>query len=253
MKRIIDFEILPIFSQSANPRIWHDFTELEMKCDSEKYGYHTDDTDRQRIYRENMDYWNSYKCNIAFAAYHGEQMLGFATGYRDEDKPNKNSEIKHKPQPEICLHKLYVDPKYNGMGIGGALLNKIETAGALMEKSIRVVALNGAVSFYELHGYNNLDDRNMGKILGPCMVGVVPVFQWFHKIQSKLNMDVDASLLHKNKHEPIFVYINTERKIDGVIARGLDGKNNIWVNERKGRVMSDYYTEQLSNAMMKAR
>ena len=45
-----DIRIVPIFDQMANPKIWSDFTRLEMLCDTVKYGYPVDDSDRNRGY-----------------------------------------------------------------------------------------------------------------------------------------------------------------------------------------------------------
>ena len=236
----IDFKIVPVFNQSADARTWHDFTELEMKCDSEKYNYDIDDRDRARIFKGHMDDWKYNNYKIAFAAYHGEQMVGFATGYKQEDN-------------SVYLRNLYVDPQYNGMGIGRQLLDKTEQAATLVAGRLELVSLNGAVSFYESRGYENIDNRTMFKKLQKLSVGVVPVFKWYKKLHAKLNVDVDHTLLQHYKYQPIFVYVSYGREIDGVALKMPDGKDVIWVNKNKSQSMADFYVQQLSKALSKIR
>ena len=45
-----DIRIVPIFNQMKSPKIWTDFTRLEMLCDTVKYGYSVDNSDKKRIY-----------------------------------------------------------------------------------------------------------------------------------------------------------------------------------------------------------
>lgn len=237
-----DFEIIPIFNQPANPRVWHDFTELEMRCDSEKYNYSVDDRDRTRIFKGHMDDWMHQKYNMAFAAYRGEQMLGFASGFEDPDSKS-----------EIYLHNLYVDPKLNGMGIGRQLLEKMEKAASLVSEYMDLISLNGALSFYESCGYKNFDDRYLFKKLEKIPVGVIPVFKWRKKMRAKLNMDVDYGLLQHSKNQPIFVYVSYGKEIDGVALKLPDGKDVVWVNQNKGQSMAEFYKQQLLKALSKVR
>jgi GNAT superfamily N-acetyltransferase len=236
----IDFEIVPIFNQSANPRTWHDFTELEMKCDAEKYFYKVDDKDRNRIFKGHMCDWQKCKYNIAFAAYNGEQMLGFSTAYKESNSA-------------VYLRNLYVDPKYNGIGIGRQLLDKTEKAAALIASSVNVIALAGALSFYESRGYISFDNRSLYKDVPKVSIGVVPVFQWYNKMRATPNVDVDKTLLQNCKYQPIFVYIGADSKIEGVAVRSQNGENVVWVNEHKGSQMAQFYNQQLLKALSKVR
>ena len=236
----IDFRIVPVFNQSADARTWHDFTEIEMKCDAEKYYYQVDDRDRSRIFKGHMYDWKHNNHNIAFAAYYGEQMVGFASGYKQQDS-------------SFYLRNLYVDPQYNGIGIGRQLLDKTEQASGLFAGKVELVSLNGAVSFYESRGYENIDSRNMNKKLQKISVGVVPVFKWHKKMRAKLNVDVDHTLLQHYKYQPIFVYVSYGREIDGVALRLPDGQDVVWVNKNKGQSMADFYNQQLLKALSRIR
>jgi len=237
-KEKIDFEIVPIFDQSTKPGLWHDFTELEIKCDSEKYGYNVDDTDRQRIFKSHMYDWANCKHNMAFAAYHENKIVGFATAYKES-------------KTEMYLRNLYVLPQYEGMGIGRSLLEKVERASRLVAKNMNVTSLNGALSFYESRGYTNFDNRNMTKKLPKSLIGVVPVFQWYKFLKLKMKVDVDHSLLIHNWYQPIFVYVSPDQEIVGVGVRTKEGKDITWADNEEGRDMMVFYKSQLLKALSK--
>ena len=114
-----DIRIVPIFNQMASPKIWHDFTRLEMLCDTVICGYDSDNTDKVRIMNSHKYNWTHEIRNFAFAAYDGNIMVGFANGFKEDNS-------------EVCLRNLYVNPSYNGMGIGIELLKQSERAGALL-------------------------------------------------------------------------------------------------------------------------
>ena len=238
-KNKINFEIIPIFDQSADSRIWHDFTEIELKCDSEKYNYHVDDSDRCRIYKSHMYDWTHCKNNMSFAAYSGEQMVGFATAYKEKSG--------------MYLRNLYVNPSFNGMGIGHQLLDKTEKASALVSDLMELVSLNGAVTFYESHGYTNFDNRTMNKKLPESVIGVVPVFKWYKSLRAQIKLDVDNSLLIHNKNQPIFVYVAPGREIVGVAVRTTENKDVIWTSNKNGKEMACFYENQLLKALSKIR
>ena len=232
----INYEIVPIFNQSANAAVLRSFTDLEMKCDIIKYGYHSDEADWARIMQSHKDDLAHMKYNFAFGAYSaGNTMLGFANGYLYDKR--------------MYLRNLYVDPKYNGNGIGRTLLKATENAASLVSSYMEVVSLAGATSFYELNGYTNFDDRNMGKSLPKDTLGVVPVFGWGRALRAKLNVAPDVDLLKAAKNQPIFVYVNPDFKIDGVAMRDNKGEDAIWTNDKKGRVMAQFYQQQLIKAL----
>ena len=236
----INFEIVPIFNQMAKPSLWHDFTELEMKCDAEKYNYNVDNTDRDRIFKGHMYDWKNCKCNMAFAAYYENRIIGFSTAYK-EDKS------------EMYLRNLYVSPQYEGMGIGKALLEKTEKAAALVGRRMSVISLAGALSFYESRGYTNFDDRVMNKKLPTFLVGVIPVFQWSKSLSVTMKVDVDHSLLVRNWAQPIFVYVSPVRAVMAVGLHTKEGENIIWANDEDGREMTVFYKSQLLQALSKVR
>nr|MBQ0091695.1 GNAT family N-acetyltransferase [Candidatus Enterousia merdequi] len=236
----INFDIVPIFNQSESTQIWHDFTKLELKCGSEIYGYRIDDKYREDIFSGFVRDWICCKYNMAFAAYHNEQMIGFVTGYKSSGT-------------WFYLRNLYVNPEYNGMGIGRNLLSSIEKSASLLFNNIELVALDKAVSFYEKYGYTNFDGRNMTKKLPKSFVGTAPVFQWSGKLNSRLNMEIDCKLLKQYNNCPILVYVSLDKKIDGVAVKTPDGKNIVWTNQNRGQIMSDFYKQLLLKSMARIR
>ena len=235
-----DIRVVPIFDQMANPKIWSDFTRLEMLCDTVKYGYPVDDSDRNRIFKGHMDDWKHERNNFAFAAYDDKIMVGFVTGYR-EDKST------------MYLRNLYVNPQYNGMGIGKKLLAQSERASNLIVPNMSVVSLNGAVGFYENFGYQTTDNRCLAKKISQNMVGVVPVFKTLlGGMRAKMRVDYDKTLVRQCVHQPIFVYVTYEGEIDAVAIRTPDKEIKIWTNEKK-RGMADFYKKQLLRAFEKVK
>ena len=235
-----NIRIVPIFNQAANPKIWSDFTRLEMLCDTVKYGYQSDDSDKKRIYEGHMDNWIYKRYNFAFAAYDENIMVGFANGFLEN-------------RSEMYLRNLYVNPQYNGIGIGKRLLEQSERVANLVVSNMSVISLNGAVSFYETCGYENPDNRYMLKKLPQNLIGVVPVFKTLlGGMRAKVKAPYDRKLVRQCKNQPIFVYVTPDREIDGVAVRTPDKEIKIWINERN-RGMIDFYKKQLMQAFEKVK
>ncbi len=230
----------PIFNQTADARTWAFFADIEMKCDSVKYNYHVDDTDRARILQSHIQDWKKYKYNFAFAAYYDEQMVGFASGYL-EDKTH------------MYLHNLYVYPEYNGFGIGKILLHRSERAAQLIVNNMSVVSLNGATGFYESRGYTGSNQRSYEKKLTGGLIGTVPVFNWrkFNKLETAV--DIDKSLFVKNPYSPKFVYVAPGGKIVGAAIKTPDGENHIFVTQSNSSQMAEFYRNDLLRALSRAR
>jgi len=242
----ISFDVVPVFDQVADSNLWFNFAKIETKCNTEKYNYHFDRYVKSRIRKEHEYSWEHFKNNIAFVAYHSNKMLGFATAYKIGDK-------------KMYLRDLYVDPKYNGMGIGKSLLDKTERAASLVADSMEIVSLEGAISFYKEQGYSHPEDcedkesRGLVKTLSKPVVGAVPVFKWQRKFLAKMNINVDNALLVGCKHLPIFAYLSINREIDGVAVRLPDGEKLVWVNEKNGAPMIPFYKNELLRAISRVR
>ena len=235
-----DIQIMPIFNQKASPKIWEDFTRLELLCDTVICGYKTDNTDVLRVMDSHLQEWDKERCNFAFAAYDEKIMVGFASGYME----NKS---------EMYLRNLYVNPQYNGMGIGKRLLVQSERAANLIAPNMTVIALKNAVGFYEKNGYNGSDDRFFYKKLPYQMIGVVPVFKTIGALRAtKLEVSYDKKLVNQCKNNPVFVYMSQEREIDAIGVKTPDKEIHIWTNEHK-RGMSDFYRKQLLRALEKVK
>ncbi|MBO4745528.1 MAG: GNAT family N-acetyltransferase [Alphaproteobacteria bacterium] len=186
-----------------------------------------------------LNTWNMESNVFAFAAYVGDEMVGFTTGSLNG--------------ANMFTRSLYVLPQYQGCGIGSSLLNSAENAASLVSPKMELFSLAGAVSFYQNRGYKNT------VVLGRVMkikklsnaTGVQPVFKWCDKLQSKLNLKFDANLLQKNKHQPIFVYVNDQQKIDGIAVQTPNGEQQIKVNP-KAKISSPIYTQKLSDALSRS-
>ncbi len=235
-----DIKIVPIFDQMANPKIWSDFTRLEMLCDTVKYGYRTGDDDRNRIFASHMYDWTHERYNFAFVAYDEKAMVGFANGFLEN-------------RSEMYLRNLYVDPQYNGLGIGKRLLEQSERTANLIVPSMSVISLNGAISFYEGRGYESPDNRYMLKKLPHNIVGVVPVFKnMLGGMRAKMMAPYDKQAVRQCVNQPVFVYVTADREIDAVGIRMPDKEIKIWTNEHK-HGMVDFYKNQLLKAFEKVK
>ena len=233
----IEFDIIPIFDQPL-AGVWHDFAQIEVLCDSEKYGYNPD---CQGIYKDHFDNWDNFKHNFAFGAYYNNQMIGFASGYLKE-------------AGIFYLRNLYVMPEFNGLGVGSKLLRQTETMARVFAKSLELVPLPGAISFYEQKGYKTIYNGRMSKEL-PCYgSGVVPVFHW---IKSDAHMDVktlvDSRILRANPNQPIYVYVTSKwtPEINAVGLRTKEGENKVWTVQNSP--MSDYYRREIMSVLSKIR
>ena len=233
-----DIRIVPIFNQMKNPKIWTDFTRLEMLCDTVKYGYSVDNSDKKRIYDGHVNDWKNEKYNFAFAAYDDKIMVGFVNGFIEN-------------RSEMYLRNLYVNPQYNGIGIGKRLLEQSERAANLIVSNMSVRSLSGAVSFYADCGYETPDDRYMLKKLPHSLIGVVPVFKtMLGGMRAKIKAPYDKKILRQCKNQPIFVYVTPDREIDAVAVQTPDKEITIWTNEHN-RGMADFYRKQLLRAFEK--
>ena len=235
----INFDIVPIFNQSANQMIWHDFADIEMACDIILYNYNYDDSDKKRIIDSHKYEWKHCKYNFAFGAFHNDKMIGFINGFSSDSS-------------DMFLRNLYVLPQYNGMGIGGMLLRCAEKTSYLVANNMDVRALAGAVSFYEKNGFTNYDGRSLSKELNQSRVDVIPVFEWKKLMHVKLGFNIDKELLKQNKYQPKFVYVGPNREVEAVGVKTVDNENVIWVNPKK-LGMADFYQKILLRELSKSK
>lgn len=228
----ISYGIKPIFMPSAN--ICHEFARIHMSrlspTEQEKL------TANNNLENAYLKAWNKERNVFAFAAYIDKEMLGFITGSLN----GKN----------MFTRALYVMPQYQGYGIGATLLDSAENAASLIAPNMELFSLASAVNFYQNRGYKNTI------VLGRVMkikklsnaTGVIPIFQWCDKLQSKLNIKIDVNLLKHPGHQPIFVYVNTQQKIDGIAIRSSNGEQKIKLN-LKDKNLSQIYAQKLSSAL----
>ena len=122
------FDIVPIFNQSVKG-VWDDFINIEFACNAEIIRSFTGkfrnlcskEEERQSHlcdYQRNLYDWQH---NLAFAAYHKKEMVGFAQGFCFE----RSSELFSVYSKEAFLEHLYVLPEYQGQGIGQHLVEKM--------------------------------------------------------------------------------------------------------------------------------
>lgn len=232
-----EIKIVPVFDQASDTKIWSDFARLELLCRKVEYnceeekGYNA-----QVIMNGHKRTWEENK-SIAFAAYDGKKMVGFAKCHSTEDKK------------EIYFSNLYVDPQYKGLGIGKQLLRQRERAAALFYYYVSLEALNEkVVPFFEKQGYKNENNRYMRKDLPEHMVGVVPVFKALCGLRAKIKVDYDKELVKQCKNQPLFVYVTYTGEIDAIAARTPDKSVHVWTNQHK-RGMSEFYEKLLLSAM----
>ena len=221
-----NFDIIPIFNQPAKG-VWTDFVNVETTCSREMFNLHVSEGYVHNClldYARNLGQW---KHNFAFAAYLEEKMVGFIQGFAFE----KFSEFYSVYSKETFLEHLYILPKYHKCGIGSRLLNAFEETAGLVSSKVVLTPLRDAVKFYEKNGYKYFGD--MEKNLVPCANKVVPVFQWIKTdFDVKLNVTVNNHFLQKNRYKPVFVYLNENSEIDGVIIK-TDTENKMWLNQQQ--------------------
>ena len=208
----IDFQIIPIFNQAAEP-IWHDFVAIERACDV-AMDY---ETNTESILKNYAHDWRHSKYPFGFGAYDGDKMIGLAVGYG------------YDGLTEAHLNSLYILPEYHRHGIGTLLLKEAEKTSTMIAKNLDLLPLWNAIPFYETNKYNK-SSYGMEKELSPVKNDIVPVFQWIPRsFQYKFNVVADGYVLRKNKHQPLFVYINKNKQIDGIALRTKAGENKIWL------------------------
>ena len=232
-----DIRIVPIFDQSVDG-IWSDFAHIEMYCHKYVYGFNANKKNVQRIYDRNFEEWEKQEYTFAFGAYNGKKMVGFASGYRENNQ-------------EMYLHSLYVLPEYECKGIGKSLLEQSERNASLITNKMTLVSLFGALGFYKKHGYSVRD--NCEKELSKEIIGVVPVFKSLHCLRDvKMNIDANIKDFERYKNLPMFAYVSLGREIDGLGIRTPNGENKIWTNPKKSG-MKDFYEKKLLGALEKVR
>lgn len=237
-KEKINFEIRPIFNLTQD--MCKDFAEIDLQCGElvERNIRHMC-RDLDKTY---FDVWRLSNHSFAFATYSGENLVGFISGFMNGNNMFTNA--------------LYVTPKYHNCGIGSGLLNTSEQAASLVATNMQLISLGGAVNFYQNLGYKNMPLRGRvvkTKKLPQTEMCVVPVFEWSDKLSAKLNVDVDTNLLKQSKHQPIFVCVNNEQKIDGVATRLSNGEEFIKYNDKSHKIIAKYRTAELSDALYMVR
>ena len=223
-KEFIDYEMRPIFCPSRE--ICKEFADIDILCGTliEKNMFYLC-KDLDKMY---FDIWNLQRNVSVFAAYLSGKIIGFTSGFYN----GRN----------MFTNALYVVPEYHGYGIGTSLLNTAENAATLVAKNMELISSDDAVSFYQERGYKNVvvQERIVKiKKLSKTIPGVVPVFDWNDKLSAKINVKFDTDLLNKCKHQPIFVYVNSEQKIDGIATRLSNGKDVISCKSGKDKSFID--------------
>lgn len=223
----INYEIKPIFTSNTN--ICHDFARIHISCLSSPAVHNLESA--------YLNAWNTEQNVFTFAAYSTDEMIGFITG----SLTGKN----------MFTRSLYIMPNYQGYGIGTTLLDSAENAASLVASNMELFSLSDAVCFYQNRGYKNT--LVSGRIKKTKKLsnahGVIPIFQWCDKLQSKLNVKFDTNLL--TKHQPIFVYVNSHQKIDGIAIRTPNGEQKIKVKPKE-KNLSQLYTQKLSEVLSKS-
>jgi len=224
----INFEIQPIFK--AYPSVYNNFLCIEKDC-YHHLGYDDSDFDLDTMRGDYVYAIEKARNHFAFGAYHDYGMIGFALGHRQSDN-------------SMYLSHLFVDPIYQGYGVGAQLLKKVEILSGVYSQTLKLFSLPDAIPFYKHYGYEHNGHKNGEMVKDKCMVknlstpsmGIVPVFEWVDSLNAKLNIDVDKSLLKIDKYQPFFVYMNSEQKIDGVATRYPNGEQYIKLNENQTKL-----------------
>lgn len=240
MQNKTEIIISPIFNQKKD--FWQDFVRIEGLCYAQQ-GFSLSDEEARNMIQSFENQWKNVKCNFAFAAYNGAQMVGFANGYRE----NKF---------DMYLHNLCVDPKYQGYGIGTDLLKQSEKAAQLKTQNMTVVVSRPEeIGFYKKHGYTNYDNRNLLKKLSGQMVGPVPVFGSFSGLKPKVNIRTfrgegfskdKIKQYNLKRIHPLFVYVTPRYEIEAVAFRTPDSDDMMWYND-------SLFGRQLEKALAKVR
>ncbi|MCQ2571960.1 MAG: GNAT family N-acetyltransferase [Alphaproteobacteria bacterium] len=228
IEETLHFEIEPVFMPYQS--VYNNFARIEGECDV-YLGYESRDNEVMiKDYDRGM---KKEKNHFAFAAYYDYGMIGFALGYKTS-------------RGAIYLSHLYIEPMYQGWGIGNNLLKQAENVAALYSSNMDVFPLANAVKFYQHYGYKTMKDDVMTKKLSNVTGGVFPVFEWCDELTAKLNVKVDTDLLKHQKFHPIFIYLNKDNTIDGVATRLPDRKKIVVVNDKKGMVSRNWEYELMA-------
>lgn len=224
----LHFEIEPVFMPYQS--VYNNFARIEKQCDV-YLGLPAYDNEMMiKDYDRGM---KKEKNHFAFAAYYDYGMIGFALGYKISSGA-------------MYLSNLYVEPGYQGWGVGNKLLQQAENVAALYSSNMNVFPLANAIKFYQHYGYETLKDDVMTKKLSNVTGGVVPVFEWCDELTAKLNVKVDTDLLKHQKFHPIFIYLNKDNTIDGVATRLPSGEKRVVVNKAKGMVSRNWEYELMA-------
>lgn len=211
-----EITIIPLFNQ--DPVIWNNF--LSVRCDAIRGAYNQELTSGECDFMlENLaNAWHRRAHNFAYAAYHDKTMVGFVQG-------DCMSNI-------ATMRSLYVRPEYQKCGIGRQLLQKAERTAGLGAHNIDLVAMFGAMNFYQECGYSPLIingqriNRFQKEINCLPHCATLPAFCATPDIKKACNkIAKDNKKIFnpddiKTAHKPAYVYLN----YDGTItAYGVDG------------------------------
>ena len=224
----INFEIQPIFK--TYPSVYNNFLCIEKDC-YHHLGYDDSDFDLNLMRDDYVYEIERTRNHFAFGAYNNYGMIGFALGHKQSDN-------------NMYLSHLFIDPIYQGYGVGGQLLKRVENLSIIYSPTLKLFSLPDSIGFYGHYGYEHYGhknggmekDKSMVKNLSTPSTGIVPVFEWVDSLNVKLNIDVDKSLLKIDKYQPFFVYMNSEQKIDGIATRFPNGEQYIKLNENQTKL-----------------
>jgi len=199
--------IKPIFDQYTDARVWKDFSNVEFIAAQGKPA--DSNINHLEIIQQLYKYeWNTKSFPFAFGAYDlKDNMVGFTKGH-----------IVF-PKEHAYISCLYVLPEYQLQGIGKRLLKAAEKSASLYVSFAHLKSLPDAERFYMRQGYDPYYRRYaFSKILKIPYNEIVPIFGWHEELDKKLACDITDKVKDNNK-EPMFVHMNSESKIDGVIIR----------------------------------
>ena len=227
-KEKLNFEIQPIFK--TYPSVYNNFLRIEKDCYS-RLGYADYDYDLDVMRGDYVYAVEKARNHFAFGAYYDYEMIGFALGQKQSDN-------------SMYLSHLFIDPVYQGHGVGEQLLKRVENLSIMYSQTLKLFSLPDAIKFYEHYGYEHcgskdgqaVKDKSMIKNLLPQPGGVIPVFEWVDSLNAKLNIDVDKSLLKINKYQPFFVCVTSEQQINGLATRLPNGKQYIILDEENTKL-----------------
>lgn len=213
-----EIKIKPIFNQ-ATPNIWQDFAEVHAATMYATYNVDSGFDNIMDIIRKDAEEWKLRRAKFAFGAYDGDKMVGFIQGYATASRG--------------WVDALYVLHEYQGTGTGGRLLRMAEKSLSPIAKHVELIALPGAMSFYQSRGYTVYGASNHYRknLKTPPHCEVVPIFSVnaaMAKQFAEINPKFDAKIVNV-RHTPVFAYYN----VDGRIA-GYTTPRDTFVNAGQG-------------------